>query len=509
MSLFENLEKLAASDEGVPYHPLPKVQFKEKISPENVKKIFEGCYDFTSRELYIGGDRNKTVFMCFIDGIVSGDAIAETVVKPVTDPVRFGLVKGKEELIDLIVSGGAYGHTAKKREKMDDLVGDMLLGFSALVFDGQAVTFETRSSDKRSVSEPQDEKSVKGAKDTFIEILKTNSSLVRKRLLNPNLKMKQVTIGRQSRTAAVIVYIDGLTEKGLVETMEQRLSEIDTDGIIAAADIEESIVDNPRSPFPQLIRTERPDKFCMNLVEGRVGLLIDGMPVGYLAPGTFTQFLKVPGDNASHFIVASWLTVLRHLAVFVTLLLPGFFVAVSMYHHEMLPTKLLQSIISNKQAVPFSMAIEVLAMLLAFEFLQEAGLRLPNPAGDTLSIIGALIVGQSAVEAKVVSPITVIIIAVSGICGYTMPNQDMAGALRLWRFLIVLSGIAGGLLGVVLCSSLLVYHLSGIESFGVPYLTPYAGKEKRHMIRGAIRLPLKLMKLREAALKPENVRRQK
>ena len=215
--------------------------------------------------------------------------------------------------------------------------------------------------------------------------------------------------------------------------MRRRLNKIKTDGILTSADIEENISDDPRSPFPQLITTERPDKFCLNILEGRVGILADGLPIGYLAPGTFSQFFKVPEDRAGHFTSATVLTVLRYAALLITLLLPAFYVAVAMYHQEMLPTKLMQSIIRSKQSVPFPTAVEVLLMLISFELLQEAGLRLPDPIGETVSIIGALIVGQSAVEAKVVSPVVIIVVAIAGIAGYTMPNQDMGAALRLCR----------------------------------------------------------------------------
>ena len=194
----------------------------------------------------------------------------------------------------------------------------------------------------------------------------------------------------------------------------------------------------------------------------------------------------------------------------VTVLLPAFYVAIAMYHQEMIPTKLMLSIIASKADVPFSTAIEVLGMLVAFELLQEAGLRLPDPIGQTVSIIGALIVGQSAVEAKIVSPVVVIVVAFAGIAGYTMPNQDFAAALRICRFLLVLCAIAGGMFGLVIGLILLVYHLAGLESFGVPYLTPFAGKNGgKGMLRALLRPPLYGTQYREEALHVQDVRNQK
>ena len=219
----------------------------------------------------------------------------------------------------------------------------------------------------------------------------------------------------------------------LARAAAARSTAIDIDALLTAGDLEEYIVDSPRSPLPQLLHTERPDTFAMHLLDGRVGVLVDGLPVGFLLPADLAAFMRVPEDSATHFAVASMLTLLRWAALAISLLLPAAFVAISMYHQEMLPVKLLLSMTAAKQYVPFGAAAEVIAMLLAFELLQEAGLRLPDPVGQTASIIGALIVGQSAVEAKVVSPIAVIVVALAGICGYAMPSRDLGAAVRLGR----------------------------------------------------------------------------
>lgn len=243
-----------------------------------------------------------------------------------------------------------------------------------------------------------------------------------------------------------------------------------------------------------MIRTERPDRFCMNLLEGRVGLIVDGLPMGYLAPGTFSQFFKVPDDDARHFLVASFLTVMRYFAFSLALVLPAIYVAIVMYHQEMLPMRLLLSIIDSRKAVPFPSAVEVLMMLIAFELLQEAGLRLPNTIGQTVSIIGALIVGQSAVEARVVSPVVVIVVALSGIAAYCMPDQDMSSAVRLFRFLLVIAAILGGMFGVILGFGGIIYHLCTIESFGVSYMEPFAGGNGKKL-HALTRFPLHKTKI--------------
>ncbi len=481
----------------------PEVGSDAPVTAAAVESVFAECYDFASRDLHIGGDIRRKVRLCFIDGLVSGSDVAEQVIKPLTSPERFGAAADVKSVIAMLLGGSVYVYTAKSRTKLGELAGDLLNGFCALIFDAEktAVTFEVKSQQRRSVESPKEEKVVKGAKDAFVETMKTNTTLVRRKLRNAHLKIKEFNLGKRADTAATLIYIDGFTNEGIVAEAGRRLSKIKTEGALTSAVIEENIVDNPRSPFPQVISTERSDKFCMNILEGRVGILVDGLPLGFLAPGTFSQFMKVPEDHSGHFIVASVLTLLRYFSVILTLLAPAFYVAVAMYHQEMIPVRLLQSMIEAKQQVPFSTAVEVIMMLLAFELLQEAGIRLPSPIGETVSIIGALIVGQSAVEASVVSPVVVVVIALAGIAGYTMPNQDMGSALRLCRFLLVLAAIGFGMFGVALGCALLLYHLSSLESFGIPYMSPFAGSEGRHLSRALLRHSMTDKKDREPELK--------
>jgi hypothetical protein len=245
-------------------------------------------------------------------------------------------------------------------------------------------------------------------------------------------------------------------------------------------------------------------------MDGRVGVLVDGLPMGCLLPGDIAQFIKVPQDKSYNYAMVTALTLIRYACMMITLLLPAFYIAVATFHQEMLPTKLMLSIIASKQDVPFGTAFEVLVMLVAFEVLQEAGLRLPQTIGQTVSIIGGLVVGQSAVEAKIVSPVVVIVVAVAGICGFTMPNQDFANALRLWRFALAAIASVMGLFGVMAGCVGLIYHLATLESFGVAYLTPFApnpGVQVRDYT--LLRPPLPWIKMRELALHPRNKRNQK
>ena len=471
-------------------------------SAEYMRNAFSDCADFVERPVVTGGGEKVT--LCFIDGLVSGEAVAREVLMTLTDKTRLSGLTARET-IDRMLEGAVCSGAAKLQMTAQGVSEDLLSGRCAVIFDGEgaAVTFDVRSHEKRSIDQPKEEKVVKGSKDAFIEPLRSNTALVRRRIVNENLRIREIEVGTRAKSRIAVIYIEGSTNKEITDEVLRRVSAIDAEGIITAAMVEENITDNPRTPFPQLMTTERPDRFCLNILEGRVGIIADGLPIGFLAPGTFAQFFKVPEDLASHYTVGTVLTALRYIAMVISLVLPSFFTAVAMYHQEMIPTKLLQSIIDAKQSVPFPAALEVLMMLIAFELLQEAGLRLPNQVGQTVSIIGALIVGQSAVEAKIVSPVVVIVVALAGISGYTVPDQDMASALRICRFLLVLAAIVAGMFGVMAGCMLILYHLCTLESFGVAYMTPFTGASAREALRAVSRRPARKRSMKEPALRTQ------
>lgn len=492
---------------GRGYHPRKKTQYDAPLTAKTIKEIFADCSDLESRELYIGGRRHGEATVFFIDGLVSGSEVSDAVVRPLTAQSRLGETKSAGEVVDLLMHGAVWSAAVKQRRTADEVVSDLVNGYCVIVFDGisTAVSYETRTSNQRSITEPVNEKVLKGARDSFVETLRVNTSLLRRHMRNPALKLKSSVVGRKTLTHVAVAYVDGVAEPRLVEEVMGRLDAIDIEGLIMASQLEEYISDCPASPFPQLMHTERPDRFALNLLEGRVGILIDGLPIGYLVPGTLPQMLKVPEDKSHHFLIASFYTLLRYSALIMSVLLPATYVAIAMYHQEMIPTKLLLSTIASKQQVPFSTAIEVIAMLTAFELLQEAGLRLPDPVGNTVSIIGALVVGQSAIEAKVISPIAVIVVALSGIAGYTIPNQDLSAVVRLCRLLLTLAAIISGIFGLMLVCILILYHLCTLDSFGLPYLSPLA---TRGSLSAILRPPLWWTKYRDRELNTPDKRNQ-
>lgn len=491
-------------------HPRGQIKYDMPLTADRLEEIFSDCSDYTARKISVGGSAGGKVTVCFIDGVVDGEFLSQSVIRPLTDSFRLTGKSGAANCLDMIMNGAVYSGSASMKDTMDDAVEALVKGFTLIVFDREkrAVAFETRSSVQRSVSEPTVEKSIKGAKDSFNERIRTNTTLVRRRLRTPDLKMTKSVVGRRSDTDVYIVYLESIANADIVEEVKKRVNAIDIDGLITAGNLEEYISDTPATPFPQLLYTERPDRFAINLLDGKIGILVDGLPFGFIAPCTFSELMMVPGDKSEHYVTASLLSLLRYLSIFISLLLPALYVAMAMYHQELLPFKLLLSIIQSKQQVPFSTAIEILGMLVAFEILQEAGLRLPDSVGQTVSIIGALIVGQSAVEAKVISPIAVIVVATAGITSYTIPNQDLSKALRLWRFILVLFSLLAGMIGLFSGLVLLVYRLCSLESFGVPYLSPLTGGGPLGIFYLMLRPPLKNAKNRPPEYMPANKRNQ-
>ena len=494
-----------------PPHPRREPRFDCPLTPEAIGEIFRDCADFSRRTLYLGGDPSRRVEALFITGQVRNERASDYVLRPLAQSQALRNAPDMDAAFDLLARGEAYALAVSVRDTADQVVFDLVNGWLALFFPGkeQVLTFMTATEEKRSVAPPENEPDVKGARDSFVESVRTNTSLVRRRLRAPSLRVKEQLVGRQSVTPVDVVYLESIADEGLAARIEARVREIDIDAMLMTGNFEQYIADETTSAFPLTVYTERPDRFCAGLAEGRVGVLADGIPMGWLLPATLDQFFRTGQDKTSNWMVASALAVLRYVCVLITLFLPGLYISAVLFHPEMIPVKLALSIISAKQSVPFPTLAEVLVMLLAFEVLQEAGLRLPSSIGQTVSILGGLVVGSAAVEAKLVSPAVLVVVAIAGIAGYTAPSQDMAGGLRIWRFLLtVLSGVMG-LTGLVWGAAVLIWRLARLESFGVAYLTPFAsnaGRQKQgHVV---LRSPLPRDKLREDYLNTGNRRDQ-
>ena len=482
----------------------------EKSHPAEkfLKKFFSDCADFMERKVNFGEGGHISATLFWMEGLVGSIDLAETVLRPLGENRALAAADSAQRCAELILTGAVYNVTARRRETVEEMREDILNGFAVLLLPDAALCFDSRSQIHRSIGEPKLDKGILGPKEAFTEVLRINTGLLRRRLRTAELKNTELCIGRRSGTRVSVLYIDGIARSENAARLLKALRAIDIDGVTALGDIVEYISPRRRSMFPQFLYTERPDRLARLLLQGRVALLIDGIPQALALPCTLPELMRVSEDRSSHAAVASSLLLLRWCALLTSLLLPALYVAVAMYHQEMIPYRLLESIIESKQNVPFSTGAEILGMLAAFGLLQEAGLRLPEQAGTTVSIIGTLIVGQSAVEARVVSPIAVIVVAFAGIAGYTQPNQQLGAAIRIWRFLLSLCTLFLGLYGLMVGLVVLLWRLCSMESCGVAYLYPLADGGPGRLSDALLRLPLRMKKYRDEPLRGRNRRQQ-
>jgi spore germination protein KA len=488
--------------EPVPYHPAQETP--NPATWQGLCRRFQGCDDFATREVQLRGS-TLVLRLAWVDGMIKSERLNDYVIRPLAaapQPVT-------ETALTQLLLGGVWNLNAEKQTDLGAVIAQLIDGAVAVFLpSGGVITCSVPTEEKRSIDAPENETEVKGAKDSFVESLRTNTSLIRRRLRSPDLRVGEETVGRRTATPVDILWVEGITDPALVEGVRQRLGQMDVDGLLAVAELEEGLVGPKRTAFPRTYFTERPDRASRALLDGRVVVMADGIPLACVLPCVMADFLQAPQDRSWHFLAASCLLVLRYLCLLVTLILPGAYIAIASFHFEMIPTEMAQSIISAKQQVPFSTQFEVLGMLLAFEILQEAGQRLPKTIGQTVSIIGSLVVGQAAADAKLISPVVIIVVAAAGITGFTIPDQGLSNALRIWRFLLALAASAAGLFGISLTLAVLVLHLAGLETMGCDYLAPFTGgvlPTVRTMMRG----PMDGDKLRDTVVGVENVRKRR
>lgn len=487
----------------VAHHKLWRPQFDQPLNWETFSATFQGCADFAKKELTPKGWK-EPIKIAWLDGMIRGERLNDYVLRP----LAAWPLPQEERPTQAIVEGGVWNQNAQIQTTLDDTVEAVVNGSCAIFLPDGVITCWVATEEKRAVTQPENESQNKGAKDGFVESIRTNTSLLRRRMRTPELRIQRFLIGRRTRTPVELLWIEGIASEHLIRRIQTRLEEIDEDALLTTGELEEYLTDPTATAFPRVLFTERPDRVCKGLLDGRAAILVDGIPLGCVLPGDVSQFMKAPQDKSYHWLVSSGLLLLRYLCLMLTLLLPGFYISVAEHHFELIPTKLAMSIIASKQDVPFSTAFEVIGLLIAFEILQEAGLRLPKTIGQTVSIIGGLVVGQAAVDAKIVSPVVVIVVAVAGIAGFTMPNQDFSNALRVWRLGLAALAALMGIFGLMAGTAFLIAHLASLEDFGVPYLVPFAPQERNQMeSQPILRKPVPEVKLRPGELHPENRRK--
>ncbi len=480
---------------------MEKLGYTGKLTDENITHIFRDAADFNRRELKCGA---LTLYTYAIDGLTASSDISDFVFKPINQQLAGDSMQA---LYDKAMDGIIYNSVAAPCPDLDKAASMLVNGFCVVLFPGVgAIGFEVKTSDKRNANPPEVENTVKGAKDAFVETNRSNTSYIRRHLRSPELRIYETQVGKRSLTNVSVVWLEGITEPAYVHRMKDRLRQIDIDGLLTPASVEEYITGSRATAFPMLQYTERTDRFCQGILDGRVGLFVDGIPVGYLAPTDLMYLMESAEDRGRDYFTASAVRVLRYLALITGLLLPALYIAIASFHQAWLPLPLLRSIIESKARVPFTTTAEVLGLLIAFELLQESGIHLPQAIGQSVSIVGGIVMGTAAVEAGIMSPIALICVSIAGVCGFVLPNRDLAQAVRLWRFVIAVFAALGGIWGVVGGAMVLLTHLLSLKSLGVPYLIPNRGLREGG---GILRPRLKNMRYRNKHLHPEDKRNQK
>jgi spore germination protein KA len=468
----------------------------ERLSPQldvnaaRVQAEFGHSEDLRVRHLRIGRDGDTHALLVSIDGLTDKQYLTKSVLLPITQ-TEASWSSGQEAYQYLKERLLAVADVSEEAHTWVRVLVALGAGDSALMIQGvsSALILGTSGWKERTVEEPVNEPTIRGIKEGFVESLRTNTALVRRRIGSSRLRIEEHRLGRVSQTAVALVYVAGLADERVVQEVRDRLQRINVDAIQASGQLEEFIRDAPYSPFPTWMPTERPDRVSGALLEGRIVVMTDGSSFQLVAPATLTMFLGTPEDYFSGFLLASALRALRFAAFVASLVLTPVYVAIVTFHQEMLPTSLILNIASQREGVPFPTVIEALVIEVLFELMREAGVRLPRIVGPAISIIGALVLGDAAIRAGLVSPIMVVVVAATGIASFSVPVFSFGTAPRLLRFgFLVLAG-ALGLFGVIAGLFALQIHLISLRSLGVPYAEPLGPVMVTDLKDALIRVP--------------------
>ena len=491
-SFQENIHQQSPS--GQPY-------FTDDLE-QNINQILSvigNSPDFILRHIETGTqDRPVKAAIVYIDGLVDTADLGELVINPLLYETsnKIKQLPVSHETIDLIEKHVLSLSEIKRVNSIPKAINDALRGNSILIIDGQntALSCSTQGFETRSIQEPTIETVIRGPKEGFTENIRTNIAQLRRKISSPDLKLEEMNIGKYSQTKVVIAYVSTIVTPGLVSEVRERLSEIDIDGVMDSGYIEQLIEDAPYSLFPTIGNTEKPDVTATRLLEGRVAILVDGSPMVLTVPRLFWEVIQSPEDYYSRPFNSSAVRLIRLLFLIVSVVLPGFYVAVLNFHPEMIPRILVVTLAAAEEGVPFPLVVEVILFGLAFEGLREAGVRLPRPVGSAVTIVGALIIGQATVEAGLVSSSTVIVTAFIGIASFITPGiGDIFIITRL--VLVLLSGFLG-LFGLIMGGLIFYIHMCSLRSFGVPYVSPLAPVRLKEWKDLIIRAPLWLLDTR-------------
>ncbi|ONK22145.1 spore germination protein [Bacillus sp. VT-16-64] len=453
--------------------------FSNKIT-ENRKRFEQLFYYPTNnalkfRELYISSI-NRHALILFVAGAVDTKMIDQQIIKPLLEPQSQSTVRNEINIVTDIMHNVLTTASGKKITKIKEAVENMLNGSTLILIDGQrdGILIDTNGFESRSVTEPTAETVVKGPKTAFIESAQVNRSLIRRQLKDHHLITEIVTVGTKSPQQVSVLYIQNIVDKELVSTVKKRIEEVQQDAILEISMLEEVIEERPSSLFPSCMTTERPDRACSFLLEGHVILLMDNSPVALVTPITFWSLFQTAEDQFLRMPYGNFSRIIRLIALFIGLLTPAFFLAVTTFHPEMIPTDLLLAMAGTRERIPFPTLWEIVLMEITFEILREAGIRVPTPLGATIGIVGALILGQAAVEANIVSPIMVIIVSITGLASFAIPDIGLSVIVRILRFCLLFAANFLGFIGIALALTAIMAYAASLKAFGVPFFSPLA-----------------------------------
>lgn len=474
----------------------PSIQLSKKLD-ENIsliKDILGYTNDLIVKEITIGENYKSAIFI--IDGLIKSTYINDYILKTIMVDIRStdnkARINNEIELFKQIKNRIISMVDIHEENRLHSLLESLLKGDTILFIDGvpNAYIIETKGWSDRGITEATSQTVVRGPKDSFNETLRTNTMLIRRRIKDENLRVENFTVGYSTKTDVSILYIKDIVNNKIVEEVKARIKKIEIDRILDSSSIEQLIQDHRYSPFPTILNTERPDTCADALLDGFVVVIVDGSPFALILPGLFVSFFQTSEDNYQKFYFSSFVRLLRYLAFAIALLTPSIYIAITTFHQEMLPTSLLISISRQREGIPFPALVEALLMEITFELLREAGIRMPRAIGSAVSIVGALVLGEAAVQAGIVSSVMVIVVSLTAICSLIAPTYNLGITVRLLRFGFMILSASLGLFGISLGLIVLIYHLCSIRSFGVPYLYPIAPINIEDIKDSFIRFPI-------------------
>lgn len=481
--------------------------------------------DIVLREFsLISKNKIYKAFLIYIDGMSDADLINNFILNPLMLRNRNNTFEGilnkdanietakkikNIDLVDYIYNNLMPQNSVKKQTKFDEIISGINSGNCALFVDTISTAFDidVKGFKQRSIDSPNNEIVIKGPQEAFVESIRTNTSLLRRFANNKDLVIESISVGEISQTNCSLCYMSNIANPDLVAEAKYRLNNLSIDALLSSGQLEQLIEDDGTHGIPQILSTERPDKTVKALMQGRIAILINGNPYALIIPAVLIDFLASPEDSNLKPLFANFLKFIRFVAMFITLLLPGLYIAITSYHQELLPTELLFSILAARETVPFPIIAELLLMEISFELIREGGLRVPSPIGPTLGIVGALILGDAAVSANIVSPILIIVVAITGIASFAIPDFSFSFHLRVYRFAFIILGYMCGFLGIGLGLFIYIALMGSLKSFGVPYTAPLIGTEPSYGHKFLV-LPFWKQEYRESYIAPKKKKAQ-